>query len=64
MSEFLGDINSLRKHLIDTLVSFGRSEAGAARQVSDFEHAVRLAAIEETARGAQRRAQKSIHRPR
>lgn len=62
MSEFLSDINAMRAHLIDTLVKLGRSEGGATRQIADFEQAVRLAAIDETAMGAQRRAQRQIQK--
>lgn len=62
MTEFLNDVNSMRTYLVETLVMLGRSEAGATRQVADFEQAVRLAAIDETAMGAQRRAQRQIQK--
>lgn len=62
MSEFLTGLPELREHLIKTLVEFGRSPEGASRQVADFEHAVRLAAIEETTQKAQRTAQRQIQK--
>ncbi len=62
MTEFLNDLGAMRAHLIATLVELGRSEGGATRQVADFEQAVRLVAIEETAMGAQRRAQRQIQK--
>ena len=62
MSEYLKDLDSMRDYLIGTLIELGRSEAGATRQVADFEQAVRLRAIEETALTAQRRAQRQIQR--
>lgn len=62
MTEFLNDVNSMRTYLVETLVMLGRSETGATRQVADFEQAVRLAAIDETAMGAQRRAQRQIQK--
>lgn len=59
MSEFLSDLSAMRAHLIKTLMDLGRSEAGATRQVADFEQAVRLAAIDDTAQGAMRRARQT-----
>lgn len=62
MSEYLSGLGELRAHLVQTLVDFGRSPEGAARQVADFEHAVRLAAIEETRQKAQRTAQRQVQK--
>lgn len=59
MSEFLSDLAAMRAHLIKTLVDFGRSEEGATRQVADFEHAVRMQAINDTAMGARRNARQT-----
>lgn len=52
-----GSVYQYRQHLIDTLVGYGRSVAGATRQVSDFEHAVRMNAINDTAKRSMVRAQ-------
>lgn len=37
----LNGLGEIRQHLVDTLVSFGRTAEGAARQVADFEAAIR-----------------------
>lgn len=56
--EFLdGSVHDFRQHLIDTLVGYGRTVAGATRQVADFEHAVRMNAINDTAKRSMVRAQ-------
>lgn len=60
--EFLSDLNAMRAHLIAVLVNLGRSEGGATRQVADFEHQVRLAAIQETALTSQRKSQRQSFR--
>lgn len=60
--EHLDGVDDYRRHLIDTLVGFGRTVAGATRQVTDFEQAVRLKAINETAKRSQIRTQERRRR--
>lgn len=62
MAEFLNSLPEFRQHLVQTLIDFGRTPEGASRQVADFEHAVRMAAIEETTQKAQRTAQRQIQK--
>ncbi len=42
MSTELNGLDDMRAHLIETLVSLGRTPEGATRQVADFEAAIRV----------------------
>lgn len=58
----LNGLGEIRQHLVDTLVSFGRTAEGAARQVADFEAAIRRDIPPPNTGPQQRRQQRQMQR--